>query len=132
MILAGIPGTRIGYQMLFGKESPQLNSQQRIEEIISEERAKLEIKPEVNIEANFKTYSRSAKFGENQYCIELAPAATEATLRHEVYHIRANHCDRLSKLPHSLGTAYYFLWAEPRAAYYEWVGSHSKDEKRKQ
>ncbi|MBS3086589.1 hypothetical protein J4422_02710 [Candidatus Pacearchaeota archaeon] len=103
--------------------SERVNSQEDLDRIVKEEVEKLGItKP---IKANFQTsYAGGAKkIGEGNYEINIGGfAARRSMVRHELYHIRKGHCEKIREEIGINDLFNYLLKYEPQAIAYQVFG----------
>lgn len=102
--------------------SPKIENQSQLEQQIEVERKKIVLNDNAKIIPSFGKESFAKKIGDNVYKLSLKKGATNSTLKHELYHILAGHCDQGQRLPTGLKNPSHFLWYEPKAVIYQATG----------
>ncbi len=119
-------GGLIGTGLVANIVSPKITTQGKLEQLVKEERRKIDPLNNDNISANIflEKAASSRKLGDRSYQIEMGGFfATETTLRHELYHILDGHCDDNFELNPSLKNKLrYIYWHEPQARIYQITG----------
>ncbi len=114
----------IGTQSIANFTSPKIQSQTQLEQLLNQERKKIEPNNEFKIRATLTVHDNacSKKIKDNEYEIEMGSSfANETTLRHELYHILDGHFENIPKSGLNKWITYLF-WVEPQATIYQATG----------
>jgi hypothetical protein len=100
---------------IHGLFSPKVHTQEQLEDIVAQERERLDMDKNIFIESRLVPYTEGkARIIDNHYVIEVGGySATEAVVRHELYHVFDGHQD------HPTNTLVNLFWEEPRTDLYQ-------------
>ena len=129
-------GILSGSAFIQDKFSPRIQTQEQLEQYVKRERRKIDPLNSCPIIAELipESRGRSDKLDLGTYGVKIGGSyATEAIVRHELYHILGGHIDAanidaakyevLPRLPaKALGFTKYLFWYEPKALIYQTTG----------